>query len=109
LAGASYDTRHFLIQWNIAWITGEVLPIGNMKINSVSELRRLAGIKTQGEADCPTLLDVEMCSQHEGSNPTRRKPNFGVKCKIFELDSCHGIGKVNYQIMLLKSNKHFWP
>jgi hypothetical protein len=67
-----------------------------MKINSISELRRLAGIKNQGDADCPTLLDIEICSQQDGCNPTRRRPNFGVKCKIFELDSCHGIGKVNW-------------
>jgi tubulin polyglutamylase complex subunit 2 len=88
------------IAYFFAWFTGEVLSIGNMKINSISELRRLAGIKSQGDADYPTLLDVEICSRQDDCNPARRRPNFGVKCKIFELDSCQGIGKV-----LLKNNK----
>ncbi|KAJ4434866.1 hypothetical protein ANN_23437 [Periplaneta americana] len=70
---------------------GEVLPIGNMKINSMSELRRLAGVKSMGDAECPTLLDIEICSEQDDP---RQRPNFGVKCKIFELDACQGIGKV---------------
>ncbi|KAJ4426084.1 hypothetical protein ANN_26893 [Periplaneta americana] len=57
-----------------------------MKINSMSELRRLAGVKSMGDAECPTLLDIEICSEQDD-------PNFGVKCKIFELDACQGIGK----------------
>ncbi|KAJ4441506.1 hypothetical protein ANN_11362 [Periplaneta americana] len=69
---------------------GEVLPIGNMKINSMSELRRLAGVKNMGDAECPTLLDIEICSEQDDP---RQRPNFGVKCKIFELDACQGIGK----------------
>jgi hypothetical protein len=65
-----------------------------MKINSLSELRRLAGVKNAGDADHPTLLDIELCSQQHISNPARQRPSFGMKCKIFELDSCQGIGKV---------------
>jgi hypothetical protein len=84
-------------------ISGEVLPIGNIKINSLSELRRLAGVKNQGDTDYPTLLDIEVCSRPEGSNSANQKPNFGTKCKIFELDSCQGIGKVSWQH--LKNNK----
>ena len=81
-------------------ISGEVLPIGNIKINPLSELRRLAGVKNQGDADYPTLLDIEICSQQDGSSSVRQKPNFGMKCKIFELDSCQGIGKVSWQHFL---------
>jgi hypothetical protein len=92
------------IAYFFAWFTGEILSIGNMKINSISELRRLAGIKNQGDADYPTLLDVEICCGQDYCNLARRRPNFGVKCKIFELDSCQGIGKVNWQYVLLKNN-----
>lgn len=73
-----------------------MLPVGHMKINSVSELRRLAGVKNTGDADYPTLLDIEVCSQQDVSNPARQRPSFGVKCKIFEIDSCQEIGKVIY-------------
>ena len=82
-------------QFELFMLLGEILPIGNMKINSISELRRLAGVKSMGDADCPTLLDIEICSQQDTSNSARQRPNFGVKCKIFELDACQGIGKVN--------------
>ncbi|KAJ9600382.1 hypothetical protein L9F63_009310 [Diploptera punctata] len=87
------STDGFKLIWNYEY-AGEVLPIGNMKINSISELRRLAGVKNVGDSDCPTLLDIEVCSQQDMGNPVRQRPNFGVKCKIFELDSCQGIGKV---------------
>ncbi|KAJ4437871.1 hypothetical protein ANN_13810 [Periplaneta americana] len=63
-----------------------------MKINSMSELRRLAGVKSMGDAECPTLLDIEICSEQDDP---RQRPNFGVKCKIFELDACQGIGKLH--------------
>ncbi|KAJ4429705.1 hypothetical protein ANN_21908 [Periplaneta americana] len=33
----------------------------------------------------------EICSEQDDP---RQRPNFGVKCKIFELDACQGIGKV---------------
>ncbi|KAK7790944.1 hypothetical protein R5R35_005874 [Gryllus longicercus] len=60
-----------------------------MHINSVSDLRRLAGIKCAGDMDFPTLLDIEICNQQESATP-----NFGVRCKIFELDPCDGMAKV---------------
>ncbi|KAG8227813.1 hypothetical protein J437_LFUL010971 [Ladona fulva] len=86
--------------WNYEY-AGEVLAIGNMKINSLSELRRIGGLKPSAETDSPTLLDIEMCSQEhppsigggENCRPLQY-PNFGVKCKIFELDPCQGLGKV---------------
>ncbi|XP_069678771.1 tubulin polyglutamylase complex subunit 2-like [Periplaneta americana] len=84
------STDGFKLIWNYEY-AGEVLPIGNMKLNSMSELRRLAGVKSMGDAECPTLLDIEVCSEQDDP---RQRPNFGVKCKIFELDACQGIGKV---------------
>ncbi|KAJ4452209.1 hypothetical protein ANN_03727 [Periplaneta americana] len=54
---------------------GEVLSIGYMKINSMSELRRLAGVKSMGDAECPTLLDIEIISEQDDP---RQRPNFGV-------------------------------
>ncbi|XP_071446932.1 tubulin polyglutamylase complex subunit 2 [Hetaerina americana] len=90
----------FRLIWNYEY-AGEVLAIGNMKINSISELRRIGGLKPGPESDGPTLLDIEMCSQehvraevHQPHAPPPQFPNFGVKCKIFELDPCQGLGKV---------------
>ena len=77
--------------------SGQVLPLGNMRINAITELRRLAGVKSLGDADSPTLLDVEICSQATtaaagagagAAAGSAEKPNFGIKCKIFELDPC---------------------
>nr|CAD7448749.1 unnamed protein product [Timema bartmani] len=86
-----FTSDGYRLIWNYEY-AGEVLPIGNMRINSISELRRLAGLKSSGDADCPNLLDIEICNQSSSSKMPR--PNFGVKCKIFELDPCQGIGKV---------------
>ncbi|XP_046409199.1 tubulin polyglutamylase complex subunit 2 [Ischnura elegans] len=105
------DLKHFYLSidgfrliWNYEY-AGEVLAIGNMKINSLSELRRIGGLKPAPEGDGPTLLDIEMCSQGASGGmddpqspqtvtPQPQLPNFGVKCKIFELDPCQGLGKV---------------
>lgn len=57
----------------------------------------MAGIKNSGDADCPNLLDIEICNQ---TDPLSPKPNFGSKCKVFELDPCQNVAKVrllNYQ------------
>lgn len=71
-----------------------------MRINAITELRRLAGVKSLGDADGPTLLDVEICTTAGAAGATlgvsgvaagasaAERPNFGVKCKIFELDPC---------------------
>lgn len=67
-----------------------MLPIGDLRINSVARLRRLGGMKSQGDSDTPSLLDVELYNLKDDPN----KPHFGVKCKIFEIDSCQGNGRV---------------
>ncbi|XP_065354071.1 tubulin polyglutamylase complex subunit 2 [Cloeon dipterum] len=82
----------FKLIWNYEY-SGEVLPIGNMKISKVSELRRIGGFKPQEDADVLTPLDVEMC-QRQRTNFRHPVPNIGSKCKLFELDGCQGLGKV---------------
>lgn len=77
---------------------GEILPIGNLRINSIAELKRLAGVKTLGDTDCPNLLDIEICNVSEPRSP---KPNFGPKCKIFELDPCQNVAKVSFFLLYL--------
>lgn len=62
-----------------------------MRINSISELKRLAGVKTYSDAECPNLLDIEVCNPPES---VYTKPNFGPRCKIFELDPCQNVAKV---------------
>ncbi|XP_067004821.2 tubulin polyglutamylase complex subunit 2 [Anabrus simplex] len=83
----------FMLSWNYEY-AGDVIPVGRMRINSIAEVRRLAGIKNSGDVDCPTLLDIEICNQDDSRSPSNQRPNFGVKCKIFELDHCDGIAKV---------------
>jgi tubulin polyglutamylase complex subunit 2 len=73
---------------------GEVLPIGNIKINKMSELKRVGGFKPQEDADSLTPLDVEVCQQQQKPNARHPLPNIGAKCKLFELDGCQGLGKV---------------
>lgn len=75
----------------IVFLLGEILPIGNLRINSISELKRLAGVKNYGDVDCPNLLDTEICNPPETAYT---KPNFGPKCKIFQLDPCQNVAKV---------------
>lgn len=90
--GITNSQVRFELYWcspfKLVLLSGEVLPIGNLKINSIAELRRLAGVKAQGDTDCPSLLDVEAGVVESG------RPHFGVKCKIFEIDACQGNGRV---------------
>jgi tubulin polyglutamylase complex subunit 2 len=66
-----------------------------MKINPINELRRIGGFKSQEDSECPTPLDVELCHQQlQRPQLNGTLPNFGTKCKIFELDPCQGLGKV---------------
>uniref|UniRef100_A0A1B6BZZ9 Knr4/Smi1-like domain-containing protein n=1 Tax=Clastoptera arizonana TaxID=38151 RepID=A0A1B6BZZ9_9HEMI len=84
------STDGFKLIWNYNY-AGDILPIGNLRINSISELKRIAGVKTGGDPDCPTILDIDICNQFDSDVPS---PNFGAKCKIFELDPCQNVGKV---------------
>lgn len=89
-----FEISIWIIFISVTLLTGEILPIGNLRINSITELRRLAGIKSVGDADCPTLLDIEMCNPN---NSDASKPKFGVKCKLFELDPCQNVAKVSWK------------
>ena len=71
-----------------------------MKINSLADLKRMGGIKAQGDTDCPTLFDIDMCNQKDEDG----KPNFCLRCKIFEIDSCHGNGRIC--LVYLEKNEH---
>ncbi|KAE8748446.1 hypothetical protein FOCC_FOCC004878 [Frankliniella occidentalis] len=90
----------FSLTWNYQ-NAGQLIPLGHMRVNAITELRRLAGVKSLVDADSPTLLDVEICRQAAASGAGQapgpsctERPNFGVKCKIFELDPCQGMAKV---------------
>lgn len=55
-----------------------MLPIGNLHINAIADVRRLASLRC-GD-DCTALPDIET--------------GLGPRCKIFELDACQAGGKV---------------
>lgn len=61
-----------------------------MKINSIADLKRIGGIKSQVDPDSPSLLDVEMCN----SKTDFSRPHFCQRNKVFEIDSCQGSGRV---------------
>ena len=95
---------------------GDVLPIGNMVINRIADMRRVAGLRHRFDTEQPTLLDLELvnnrsssssgssahnklsaaplhtaadsCSRNGGTPPV--KPQFGLRWKMFELDNCDG-------------------
>ncbi len=48
-----------------ALIIGEVLPLGNMTINRIADLRRVAGIRHRFDTEQPTLLDLEVINNRE--------------------------------------------
>ncbi|KAK6621451.1 hypothetical protein RUM44_001258 [Polyplax serrata] len=83
------STDGFKLTWQYEY-AGQSHPVGHMRINSISELKRIGGIKPQEDSDCPSLLDVELCNPKTDSN----RPHFSVRSKIFEIDSCQGSGRV---------------
>ena len=96
--------------------SGDVLPIGNMVINRIADMRRVAGLRHRFDTEQPTLLDLELvnnrsssssgssahnklsaaplhtaadsCSRNGDTPPV--KPQFGLRWKMFELDNCDG-------------------
>ncbi|XP_063221133.1 tubulin polyglutamylase complex subunit 2 [Bacillus rossius redtenbacheri] len=87
------STDGFRLVWNYRY-TGQVLPVGNMRVNAISELRRVGGLKSGGDADCPNPLDAEACWRGEQQEEGLQRPSLGAHCKVFELDPCGGLGKV---------------
>lgn len=72
-------------------ISGELLTVGRLSINSLMDLRRIYGysiIEQSGEV-LPSLKDLDMVNTVEG------KPSFGPNSKIFELDYNEGVSMVS--------------
>jgi tubulin polyglutamylase complex subunit 2 len=78
-----------------------------MIINRIGDLRRVAGLRHRFDTEQPTLLDLEVVNNRNrarsgspsstsstvATSPTL-KPQFGLRWKMFELDSCFGNGRV---------------
>ena len=87
-------------------IPGDTLPIGNMVVNRIADLRRVAGLRHRFDTEQPTLLDIELVNSRSSSKaqPSQvfnsnqlqapQRPQFGLRWKMFELDSCEGNGRV---------------
>ena len=44
-------------------ILGDVLPIGQMVINRIADLRRIGGLRHRFDTEQPTLLDLEVINR----------------------------------------------
>lgn len=80
---------------------GEILPLGNLVINRISDMKRIAGLRHSFDTDQPTLLDLEVTASSTSRPPLSRRdskalltPQFGLRWKMFELDGCDGNGRV---------------
>ncbi|XP_068621483.1 tubulin polyglutamylase complex subunit 2 [Battus philenor] len=75
----------FQLTWNYKYSgkysADEVLPVGSIRVNSLSELCLSPALKD--------LLDFSLARQNAGSRPL-----LNTKSKVFELDTCRNIGKV---------------
>lgn len=67
----------------------EVLPVGSIRINALNDLCLTPALKE--------LLDFSLTRQNTGSRPV-----LNTKSKVFELDNCRNIGKVQRDIIVLK-------
>lgn len=82
--GFEPTTAHiiFLLYKNHALISAdEILPVGSIHVNSLSELYLSPALKD--------LLDFSLTRQNNGPRPV-----LNTKSKVFELDTCRTIGKV---------------
>ncbi|KPJ11914.1 Tubulin polyglutamylase complex subunit 2 [Papilio machaon] len=71
----------FLLTWNFKYSADEILQVGAIRVNSLSELCLSAGLKD--------LLDFSITRNSSGPRPV-----LNPKSKVFELDTCRNIGKV---------------
>ncbi|CAK1603392.1 unnamed protein product [Parnassius mnemosyne] len=74
-------TWHYKYSGKDNYNTDEVLPVGSIRVNSLSELCLSPGLKD--------LLDFSLTRQSSGPRPL-----LNTKSKVFELDACRNIGKV---------------
>ena len=79
----------FRLSWSYNY-AGQLLPLGNMTLNRVADLRRVGGLRYNFDTEQPTLLDIESVDSC-GAEPAERKaaeeslhPQFGLRWKIFE-------------------------
>ena len=57
----------FKLTWNFNY-ANQVLPIGNMIINRISDLRRIAGLRHSFDTEQPSLLDLEVSPRQRSSS-----------------------------------------
>ena len=86
------------LTWSLEAAT-EKIPLGEMKINSVGQLKRIGALATESEDPSLNLLDLlDSCANGDDTeikdSKLQKKPQFNAKWKVFELDSCRGWGKV---------------
>ena len=81
--------HYFRLSWSYNY-AGQLLPLGNMTLNRVADLRRVGGLRYNFDTEQPTLLDIESVDSC-GAEPAERKaaeeslhPQFGLRWKIFE-------------------------
>ncbi|XP_032888125.1 tubulin polyglutamylase complex subunit 2 isoform X4 [Amblyraja radiata] len=86
-------TDGFLMTWSIKF-DGSNMQLGTMLINSVSALCRLGTTSIYSLPNAATLADLESDTEDEDKEEPFKKPHFNSQCRIFELDSCDGNGKV---------------
>lgn len=105
-------TDGFLMTWSIKF-DGSNMQLGTMLINSVSALCRLGTTSIYSLPNAATLADLESDTEDEDKEETFKKPHFNSQCRIFELDSCDGNGKVclvykNTQSGVVSSCAEIW-
>ncbi|KAF6216174.1 hypothetical protein GE061_000514 [Apolygus lucorum] len=99
------STDGFLLTWCFC-NGGEEIPIGNLHINSLSKLRRLAGVNGNfGDVESsPSLLDLDPFV----SKSQKERPLFKSTCKVFELDTCRDVASVCLVYVEHKINPSIW-
>ncbi|XP_062898132.1 tubulin polyglutamylase complex subunit 2 isoform X1 [Mobula hypostoma] len=105
-------TDGFLLTWNIKFDRSNV-QLGRMVINNISALCRLGTSSFYSLPNAPTLADLESDTDDEDKEEPFKKPHFNSQCRIFELDSCNGNGKVclvykNIQSGVVSSSAEIW-
>ncbi|KAF1391352.1 hypothetical protein PFLUV_G00041230 [Perca fluviatilis] len=89
-------TDGFTLTWSVK-LDSECVPLGLMMINSVARLcPLLQPVSLFSLPNAPSLadLDWEENSTESGTGHSPAAPHFDSRCRIFELDSCGGNGKV---------------
>ncbi|XP_067840620.1 tubulin polyglutamylase complex subunit 2 isoform X1 [Heptranchias perlo] len=105
-------TDGFLMTWSIKF-DGNTMQLGTMVINSIATLCRLGTTPIYGLPNAPTLADLEIDTDDEGTEEPLEKPHFNSQSRIFELDYCNGNGKVclvykNIQSGVVSSRAEIW-